>query len=143
MGKKRNSLTACFLLLLWAPMFAQGDAEMADEEPATLSGVVRNSITGEPLAHVRIRLYLPSANSGDAGAYRAMTDAEGQFAIASIRPGTYVLSGERRGFGPGSISSGKNEKHPSETLTLKSSDEIKDVVVSLVPDAVITGRVVD
>lgn len=132
----RNNLLICFLLLLlWVPALAQHDSDAAEAKPASFSGVVRNSVTSEPLAHVCVRLQFLGKNAGITGAVNVITNAEGQFAFTNIVPGTHILIAERRGFGPGSAS--------GRRITFKSGEEIKDVVLSLVPDAVIAGRVID
>src|SRR5215467_1157668 len=132
----RNNLSICFLLLLlWGPALPQDDSDAAEAKPASVSGVVRNSVTGEPLAHVRVYLRFHGENAGIVGNSNVITNAEGQFAFTNIVPGTHILTAERRGFGPGS--------GPVGRITFKSGDEIKDIVLSLVTDAVIAGRVID
>ena len=131
--RARNNLSTCFLLLLlWTPGLAQDDSNGPEVKPASLSGVIRNSATGEPLAHACVRL---QRNAGIANPSRVITNADGQFAFTNIVPGTHTLIAERRGFGPGKVYGG--------IFTLKSGEEIRDVVLSLVPDAVIAGRVID
>lgn len=53
---------------------------------ATLSGVVRDSMSAEPLAFVKVALYRDSVIIGG-----AQTDFDGNYRITSIAPGTYSL----------------------------------------------------
>jgi hypothetical protein len=73
-------------------------------ETAAVRGVVRDALTGEPLARVRLRL-APSA-------IEALSDAGGRFELAGAPPGSYTLQGSTVGYrtaeigfslGPGEI----------------------------------------
>lgn len=137
----RNNFLACFLLLLFSmPGAAQDDSTPAENRPASLSGVVTNSVSGEPLGHVHVTI---SRTQGDIAAnYNGLSNADGHFAITNITPGAYLVGVQRRGFQPVD-SAVTDEEHPPIRLTFKSGEEIKDFAFRLVPDSVIAGRVVD
>lgn len=128
------------LVLICALARAQVDSG-EEEKPASLYGMVTNSLTGEPLGHAHVQLRLREGTGPTS--YGAVTNADGRFSITRIAAGKYFLTAERRGYGPvnGSWSFG-GERDPKE-LIFKSGQEVKDVLVSLVPDSVIAGRVVD
>jgi hypothetical protein len=135
-----NNFVICFVLLLLSiPCVAQDESTPAENRPASLFGVVTNSVTGEPLGHVRVKIY---PNVGDvATVHNALSNADGHFAITNITPGTYVVAAERRGF---NLAGGSDdEEHPPVRPTFKSGEEIRDFALRLVPDSVIAGRVVD
>lgn len=137
----RNNFFAWFLLLLFsAPGFAQDSSTPAEDQAAALSGIVTNSISGEPLAHVQITVF--NANSDVATARNMLTNADGRFAMANLTPGTYILFAQRRGFQPDG-GWNRDEGNARIPLTIKAGEEIRDLALSLVPDSVIAGRVVD
>jgi Carboxypeptidase regulatory-like domain len=129
------------LLLADAAARAQTDS-VAEQKSADISGIVTNSLTGEPLVHARV--FLESGNGAEGQdclsktCPHSITAADGRFAIARVVPGKYQLIVERRGFGPLA-----DEQENRKTLEVKSGEEIKDIVLELVPDAVISGRVRD
>ncbi|HWZ45116.1 MAG TPA: carboxypeptidase-like regulatory domain-containing protein [Candidatus Saccharimonadales bacterium] len=109
-------------------------------KPASVAGRVTNSLTGDPLAHAHVALRGEPAVWYDmhADEYIATTTADGRFSFKSVTPGTYTVIVERRGFGPLA-----DEHKNYQTLELKPGDQIQDMALQLVPDAVITGHVVD
>jgi hypothetical protein len=130
-------LLASFQLAVVAQ--AQPDSGV-EQRPATISGIVTNSRTGEPLNHARVLL---DNGAGTEGCQSTIcpygtTSGDGRFSIGPIAPGKYQMIVERRGFGPLA-----DEEENRKGLELKSGDEIKDVVLKLLPDAVISGRVID
>ena len=68
-----------------------------------------------------------------------MSDSAGHFSIATIRPGTYILTPERTGFlhvlAKGSTA--------LPTLTIKAGEAVTGYQLEMAPAAVISGRVVD
>jgi hypothetical protein len=97
MRMKQKNEFVCRLLVVWllaaGVACAQTDAP-AEQQPASLSGVVSNSLTGEPLAHARIILYqrlgdrcLMFRNDCPLG----LTTADGRFSISKITPGKYQM----------------------------------------------------
>ena len=107
----------------------------ASGQTASVEGVVTNSLTGAPLAHVHVILRDPSQNDGVQ--YGAETRPEGNFSISGIKPGSYMVSGERVGFvmrrGVGSRLS----------VTLGANDKTGDLRLKLTPGGAITGHITD
>jgi hypothetical protein len=112
----------------------QTQAPRADEKPASVTGEVRNAMSGMPIerAHISLRRY----NNGGWEKYGALTNAEGKYTIMGIPAATYQVTLDRVGFVP-----------PLEVtrspLVLKAGEKKDDFKVKLVPVGAISGRVVD
>ncbi len=116
-----------FVLLLPLAVFPQ-------EQTCLVEGQVLNASTGEPLKKVQV-LLRPVTSSAEAP-YGALTNPAGQFAIAGVAPGRYILMADRAGF----------VRAPSrrpEILALSAGQRLKDVSVRLIPHGVIAGRILD
>lgn len=113
------------------------------EERCTIEGTVLNSVTGEPLK--KADLMLRRADPGPNGfglSYAGVSDAAGHFVIADIEPGRYRLGVQRAGFVNQQYGA-RGPSSPGTVLTLSKSQKLKDLTFKLVPQAVITGRVLD
>ncbi len=99
-------------------------------QPASLEGVITNSVTGEPVlrAHVSLR--------GVQKRFGALTTAEGKFSITAIDPGRYSLMVEKPGFLPPS-------PRDAPDLNLQPGDTKSDLKFALMPAGSITGRVLN
>lgn len=134
----------CFLLTS-LPASAQqpstsGNAATQDSQFASVAGQVLRAGTGEPLKKSRILLKNDDDNSADP--YIAITDAEGRFLIAGIRPGRYSMDVERDGF----LSKSYGEDgtgDSSSILSLKPGQQLTDLIFRLQKCGVISGRVLD
>jgi protocatechuate 3,4-dioxygenase beta subunit len=104
-------------------------------QTASVEGLVTNSLTGERLARAHVILKDPANKTGVQ--YGAQTTDEGKFSVAGIAPGSYLVSGERVGFGTLPSDQGRAR------VTLKADDKKSDLEVKLTPVGVITGRVTD
>jgi hypothetical protein len=121
---RRNS--RLFAALLWTCAIAA--AQPGVGQSANVSGVVVNSVTGQPVLRAHV-LFSPM----DLGAesYGAISDAGGKFSILRLPPGQYNVSVHRIGhlhLVPGPV-------------TLQAGDETNDLKFSLIPAGYITGRV--
>ena len=120
------------ILLLATALFAQ-TSPPADDNSASVAGVVVNAITGEPVprAHVMLNGYA----DGKQRSYGAMTTAEGKFAITGLPAGNYNAVAERVGF--------VVDQRASYVVELKSADHQNDLTLKLTPAGAISGTVVD
>jgi hypothetical protein len=120
------------LLLAAAALFAQ-TAPPADDNSATVAGVVVNTVTGEPVprAHVMLNGYA----AGKQRSYGAMTTAEGKFSITGLPAGNYNAMAERVGF--------VVDHRMPNSLALNSADHKDEVTLKLTPNGAIAGTVVD
>ena len=123
---RRSSLA---LLLICA-------ASARAQAPPSLSGVVVNSVTGEPIARVHVSLH---ANNEKPQSYGAVTTAEGKFSIASLSPGDYSVEMERAGYLM--VRNSGFGENPN-TIQLASGEK-KETRLTLVPGGAISGRVLD
>jgi hypothetical protein len=162
--QRKTARRAAFLALLPAccvPLAAQNAQPPA---PASVSGVVTNSVTGDPILRAHVVLqgmgdmggagvssmggvgYTMSRSGGmrivngnpdsDSKNYGALTNGEGKFSVATLPPGQYLVTVDRLGFvAPVNLSPGTN------TITLAAGDKREDLKLKLVPAGVITGRI--
>ena len=120
--------SAILLLLLPAAILAQ---------QASLEGIALDKVTGQPLPGVHIML-ITGVMNGVTGSYGAMSDREGHFSIATVRPGTYLLLCDRSGYLHVVL---KDAGIPN--LSLKPGQQLKDYKIEMTPRAILSGRVVD
>jgi len=111
----------------------------AQDERAAIEGHVLNGVTGEPVKKAVLTLQIIVARGQPTV---TATDAGGQFAIQDIDPGRYLLSAERNGFVRQTYGS-RSPNRPGTTLTIERGQRVTDIVIKLMPQAVITGRILD
>ena len=105
-----------------------------------VEGVVVSAARSEPLKRAQVFLFQIDKPMGMS--YSTISGAEGRFGMADIEPGTYYLSASRRGFIRAQYGA-RRPGSPGTTLALERGQSIRDLVIRMVPQAVITGRVVD
>jgi hypothetical protein len=135
MRSRRNSAAPLLMLAAAAIGPAQQTAPpRADEKPASVTGEVRNAMSGMPIerAHISLRRY----NNGGWERYGALTNAEGKYTIAGIPAATYQVALDHVGF----VAPLEVTRSP---LVLKAGEKKDDFKVKLVPVGAISGRVVD
>ncbi len=104
-------------------------------QPAALEGMVVNSVTGEPLSGVHVRLLVGSPSTSPTVVYGAMTGPAGKFSIDPIAAGTYYAMLERSGFvSPMAI---------KPVVKLKAGERVSDLKLEMAPRTTISGRVLD
>lgn len=112
-------------------------AQAPEQKNPSVAGSVL-STTGDPLKKAQITLRRTDGR-GEAG-YAASTDAAGVFRFADVEPGKYVLYVQRNGYISQQYSS---LGRAGSTFTLAPGQELTGVVVKLVPQGVISGKVTD
>jgi len=122
-------LIACAISLAAGHVWAQGGYRIA--------GKVVSSASGAPLAQVRVSI----ASTQDLNSKATVvTGADGAFAFTGIPAGKFALSAARRGF----IESSFNQHERYSTAIVTGSDvDSEHLVFRLVPQAVLSGRVID
>jgi hypothetical protein len=105
------------------------------QKPAAVEGVVSNAATGAGVRKALVTLRDLHTNAG----YQALSDAAGRFRIDTIKPGDYGLWAEAQGYvrEPGRFYA------PSQALTVKEAQTVKDFAIRLEPLGAISGRVLD
>ena len=131
-------------LAAWAQGSAQpGAVATRPEDLCAVAGQVVNASTGEPLRKASVTLR--RADAGPAGgprAYAATTDASGGFAITGVEPGQYRLSARRTGFVDVAYGTRDHLKAGSP-LKLSAGQKLDNLRLSMPPNAVIAGKLVD
>jgi len=133
-------LPFAFCALLASLLAAQtSTTEVPSKESANcmVEGHVVLEPGGQPLKKVAIEIF---SDYAEANSYSTLTDAEGHFKIEDMKPGQYKVRVQRNGY----LQSGKYRgRFHFQPLTLKRSQELKDLVFRMQPAAVITGKIVD
>jgi hypothetical protein len=108
-----------------------------------VAGRVTNLFTGEPLRKVNVHLSQTGRQANaKAQGYGGLSDAQGYFRFEGISAGQYSLRGDRPGF----LMTLYGAKGPGQSgtfITLQAGQEMTDLSFGLIPQAVITGRVLD
>jgi hypothetical protein len=116
-----------YTLLLLFTAQAQPDSP---DRTASVQGVVTNSASGEGLRKAYLRL----ASIDRGSAYPVTTNDQGAFAIGNVAPGNYRLNVECTGF--------LDAQYGME-FRLSAGDKLTGIEIKLVPQAVLSGRVLD
>jgi hypothetical protein len=123
--------------LRWLAMLPAAAAILAQTAPppASVSGTVTNSVTGEPIlrAHVTVRCNTEDRQHGQQ-TYGALTNPKGEFSITPLPPGDCSVEPQRVGF----VAPPKGTSY-----SLASGTHKEDIKLTLTPTGAITGRVVD
>ena len=122
------------------------------EKRCVLGGHVTNSLTGEALKKVTIRLIARNSAAEATGAFRGPSStgqgyatasaADGLFQIEGIEPGQYTLSAQKGrflGFNYGA----KGPMQMGTILTLSPGQQLTGLALTLSPQPVASGKVVD
>jgi hypothetical protein len=129
-----NSMSPLLILALFLPWQNQPSAK------CSLSGTVVNSVTGEPLNKVDLRLEPLDRQAR----YVAVTqsDGEGRFALVDLDPGSYHLLGSRNGYFEMSYGARRPDSDGS-VVRLESGQSLNGLNFKLTPSAGISGTVRD
>jgi hypothetical protein len=114
-----------------ALLFA-GAAAVAQQPEVRCTVVEAGS--GEPLAGVHVRLTSPQKD-----AYGAISERDGQFSIAPVPPGTYLVTLDKAGY----LGRRSRGGIPTQSLTVKAGQARGDCRFEMTRRAGISGRVVD
>ncbi len=126
------------------PPKQQTTAEVKPEDRCAIEGKILNAQTGEPLKKAHVVL-TPAQGSAQDG-YAATSDAAGHFLISDINPGSYRLAADRNGFVMawyGAKTSSGFGGMGGTTLVLSKGQKLKDLVLKMPPQGIVTGKVVD
>ncbi|MCX6599332.1 MAG: carboxypeptidase-like regulatory domain-containing protein [Acidobacteria bacterium] len=147
--------TASFFILLVADAAGQASSTANQPKRATLEGTVINAQTKEPLRRAEVTL-LPNGGGGGrggggfggpggpggGGGRKVSTDAAGKYSFADVDPGQYTLAAQRNGFVNGRYGA-KRPNQPATPVKVAEGDDLRNLKIELLPQAVIAGRVFD
>jgi hypothetical protein len=122
----------------------QADAADANTKPAekcSVEGKAVNAATGEPLKKTHVLLQSSSGNNPGA-TFGMLTGPDGSFALKDVDAGTWRLTANRTGFAPTSYGA-KKLSNLGTDLKLTPGQAMKDIVLRLQPQGVVTGRITD
>jgi hypothetical protein len=125
-----------FALMPMHWLFAQQSP--AEVKKASIAGSIL-STTGDPLREAQISLR--RAEGGVESSYAAVSDTAGAFRLNDIEPGKYSLYVQRNGYVQQQYNSRKGRS--GSILTLANGQELSGMVMKLVPQGVISGKVTD
>src|ERR1051325_4830728 len=110
-------------------------------QKGSIEGVVTNSVTGDPVPRAIVRL---SPMKAPGGRYKpTLSDASGKFVFADLEVGDYQLHAQRSGYAPQYATWSERPGADDHRLTVRSGQRKDDVVVRLVPNGSLSGRVLD
>lgn len=122
------------LFLLWALLIsltavAQSASGANDGATYSVSGIVQNSVTGEPIPRALVQL-------GSESPKAVFTDSGGRFEFDQLRGGMILMANARK---PGFLS--PNEVDSTATLPLvHTGPDAPPLTLKLIPESVIFGR---
>src|SRR5580704_2895969 len=108
-------------------------------QESSISGVVTDWITGEPLSKVQVLAETSDGRRPPAG---TITDSKGSFSLVHLQPGEYQLKGVRNGYIE-TYYGARRADSKGTTLTLGPGIEPKNLQLKLLPFAVVAGTVRD
>lgn len=114
--------------------------DQSQERLVTVVGKVLHASGGAPVP--KVTLTLRSEGSTQASKYVAVSGLDGAFLIDRVEPGTYSLYAEKRGF----LTQQYGSRRPGGRgipLTLPEGTELKDVVLKVTPQGIVSGKVTD
>ena len=119
-------------LWLFFTSVSQGNASPVPDT-ASVHGTVTNAAGGEGLRKAYLRLMPTSGNRSTAAA--AVTNDQGTFTIENLAAGNYRLFAECTGF--------LDSEYDGVEIRLAAGDNLTGIDIKMVPQAVLSGRVLD
>ena len=132
-------VSSVLLLTLCCGLLAAQQPVEADPENGSISGVVVDASSGEPLGKARIFLRKPESRTQP---QLTKSSPEGKFLLANIEPGRYLLSVQRNRYARQEYGR-RGPNRPGTTLTLQPGQDLGGVVFRLVRAGVIVGRIIN
>ena len=142
------------VLLFIGPATAQQTPAPANTNPvqpesqlAALEGKVIDASTGQPVRKANLTLMKMQSTgmtaAGPPQSHAVATDPEGRFSFAGVEPGRYMLSAEKTGYVRQQYGSRSGQFGSGTNLTLDAGRKISNLEFKLMPQAVISGKVLD
>jgi hypothetical protein len=132
-------------LLMFACALASAYQEQPPPAKGSLAGIVTDLKTGAPLKKAIVTLIPTSviAGLGSGGPSKsAESDQAGRFLFPALDAGAYRLSATRQGY-LASMYGARKVGGMGTPVVVAEGQDVKDIAVSLTPQSVITGKVID
>lgn len=136
-------------------LLAQQQSTQQAEKKGSISGVVINAATKEPIRRAEVSAstggrvgpaMVPQGgqpgSGGPSGARRAVTDNEGKFTIVDLGAGAYNLSARRNGMLDARYGA-KSRMSPGAQVNVSDGQNVTGIRLEMMPQAVIAGKIVD
>jgi hypothetical protein len=127
----------------------QPNPQAETKKPGSIAGIVVNAKTGEPIRRANLTLHptnmpgmMAAPYAAPAAPYAVSSDPEGKFRIDNIEPGNYRLMAERQGFVRYQYGA-RTRSMVGTTLTIAPGQAMANLRLEMIPQAIITGRVLD
>lgn len=126
-----------FLIAVFTPCAGAQNPESSLKQ-CSMQGTVVDAKTGQPLkgAEVSLRTLSPGNRGMSAS---TVSDSDGHFAFDSLLPGRYRLTASRSGYLSRNQRTGGGLR--ADVVSLSLGQHADEVILRLIPSAVITGRV--
>ena len=103
-----------------------------------MEGKVVDQVSGSPLKKTALTL----RPNGTGKTVATETDEQGRFSFPKVEPGTYWLIGQRVGYAQ-QYYNGHSGTSYGAVLPLEPGNEVKNLVFKLIPNVLISGKVLD
>lgn len=133
--------TVCIAALLTAAL-AMSAPGQDGSKPSSVEGMVVNSVTGEGIR--RAEVVLRGGGAGGRGRGQqpltmvTSSDAEGRFRFTGVTPGSYFIATQKQGY-----VAERRMGSSMRAVQVTAAQDVTGLRYKLLPQAVITGRVVD
>jgi len=126
-----------YLWGMFGLMLLSGAVAAQSQPSASISGVITNQSTGEPVHNA-----LVTVRDSKDGFGTTLTDSKGRYIFPDLPVGNYRVTATREGFEP-FVYGAKESNHPGTFIALSSGEVRSDISISLQPLGSITGVVLD
>jgi hypothetical protein len=129
-----------FRVLFWFAALCAWGADIHGPVTCTVKGRVVNAITAGPLKKTQISL----RNQTNDNLYSATSDETGRFSLTGTEPGGYEIRVQKHGFVQSGKAASLQGTGPGWSCSVLPSGQIaEEIVIRLMPEGVVAGRVVD
>ncbi|MCP5111538.1 MAG: hypothetical protein GY953_11960, partial [bacterium] len=111
------------------------------DQPASVAGTILDAATDAPLRGATVSLN--ATRRGEPRRRTTTTDAGGRFHFEDVEPGPHYLSAEKKLYVGRAHGQTEGEFSRPSVIDIGSGERVRDLVLKLIPTAVVSGRVVD
>jgi carboxypeptidase family protein len=123
-------------IIICAALLVSAQDSTPAAKTATIAGTVVKEPGSQPLKKVLVQVVAEAQGES----YTASTDAEGHFRVENVVPGRYRIFIERTGFVE---VNGRGRKSDVNVVAVQAGQSVEDLLLRMLPTAIITGRITD